>query len=217
MFCGLMNVPPPPRKFDKIVNSMALTVEAVAKETMDEAIAHAIVKNENSIDGLWQKRGHTSLNGCISATSVDNGQIVDIAIFSKHCVCQNKLKNQHDITCKANYQGTSGGMEVAGVNEIYNRPLTKNVRYKYYLGDGDSKGFDSVSSAKIYGPDHPIEKLECIGHIQKRMGERLRTMKTKKGGGQLSDGKTIGGRGQLTNDSILKIQKTKCGKCRKYV
>ncbi|GFV90072.1 hypothetical protein TNCV_4377881 [Trichonephila clavipes] len=36
------------------------------------------------------------------------------------------------------------------------------------LGDGDSKGFLTI----IYG-DTEVEKLECVGHVQKRMGTRL--------------------------------------------
>lgn len=44
------------------------------------------------------------------------------------------------------------------------------MRYTRYLGDGDSKGQQTVNEAKPYGDDIQIEKLECIGHIQKRMG-----------------------------------------------
>lgn len=42
-----------------------------------------------------------------------------------------------------------------------------------YLGDGDCKGFESVSADQAYGPDFQIQKLECLGHVQKRMGTRL--------------------------------------------
>jgi phage terminase large subunit GpA-like protein len=34
-------------------------------------------------DGTWQKRGHTALNGVISATCVDRGKVLDIEIMSK--------------------------------------------------------------------------------------------------------------------------------------
>ncbi|GFV20748.1 hypothetical protein TNCV_1470481 [Trichonephila clavipes] len=52
-----------------------------------------------------------------------------------------------------------------------------NVRYVQYLGDGDSKGFLRVQESNIYGDEFPVEKLECIGHVQKRMGARLRALK----------------------------------------
>lgn len=51
-----------------------------------------------------------------------------------------------------------------------------------------------------------IEKLECVGHVQKRIGTRLRTLKAKLGKTELSDGKTMGGRGRLTNAGINEIQ-----------
>ena len=56
----------------------------------------------------------------VTATSVDTGIVIDVYIMSKHCRCPHKLKNEHAQNCVANYSGTSGGMEVAGVINIYN-------------------------------------------------------------------------------------------------
>lgn len=81
-----------------------------------------------------------------------------------------------------------------------------NIRYKYYLGDGDSQSNRAVVSAQPYGPEFTVEKLECVGHVQKRMGSRLRKLKTQFGKRKLSDDKTIGGRGRLTNAVINEIQ-----------
>lgn len=67
-----------------------------------------------------------------------------------------------------------------GVTKIFERSETNyGIRYKFYLGDGDCKGFDTVNQLKPYGPDFEIEKMECVGHVQKRMGKRLRTFKQK--------------------------------------
>ena len=49
-------------------------------------------------------------------------------------------------------------------------------------------------------------KLECLGHIQKRKGSRLRSMKKYMGNTKLSDRKTIGGRGRLTDKRIDSLQ-----------
>ena len=49
------------------------------------------------------------------------------------------------------------------------------LRYTGYIGDGDSKAHRSVVDAKHYGEAN-IENLECIGHVQKRLGTRLRTL-----------------------------------------
>ena len=42
-----------------------------------------------------------------------------------------------------------------------------------------------------------MEKLECVGHIQKRLGSRLRNLKHKMKG-PLADGKILRGKGRLT-------------------
>lgn len=71
-------------------------------------------------------------------------------------------------------------MESAGAIEIFRRSVeTRGVLYTKYLGDGDSKGFASVVADKPYG-DVNIKKLECVGHIQKRMGSRLRALCKKR-------------------------------------
>ena len=51
------------------------------------------------------------------------------------------------------------------------------IKYDYNVGDGDSKVYKAVCDAKPYG-DFIIEKKECVGHVQKRMGIRLRNLKT---------------------------------------
>ncbi|GFT74415.1 uncharacterized protein TNCV_539421 [Trichonephila clavipes] len=43
-------------------------------------------------------------------------------------------------------------------------------------------------------------KIECVGHVQKRMGTRLR--KLKQMSSELSDGKSIGGKGRFTDRMI---------------
>ena len=47
--------------------------------------------------------------------------------------------------------------------------------YIEHLGDGDTKSYHVVVSSKPYD-DIPVMKLECIGHIQKRVGARLLKM-----------------------------------------
>ncbi|XP_032228933.2 uncharacterized protein LOC116612384 [Nematostella vectensis] len=51
-----------------------------------------------------------------------------------------------------------------------------------------------------------VMKLDCIGHVQKRMGKALRKAQETKG--KLADGKPVGGRsGRLTKSAIEKLQK----------
>ncbi|GFX11584.1 uncharacterized protein TNCV_5141591 [Trichonephila clavipes] len=68
-------------------------------------------------------------------------------------------------------------MEAVGATRIFQRSIVKRgLKYAHYYGDGDSKGFISVKDT--YGKDS-VTKYECIGHVQKRVGARLRKLKSK--------------------------------------
>ena len=55
----------------------------------------------------------------------------------------------------------------------------KKLRYTTFYGDGDSKGYLGVCD--VY-PGIKIEKMEFVGHVQKRVGCRLRNLKKKEKG-----------------------------------
>lgn len=148
-----------------------------------------------------------SLNGIVSVTSADTGKVLDIHPMSKYCKCQNKNRNEQTDNCSTNYIGTSGGMEVEGAKIMFARSVPQyNVRYVDYLGDGDSNAYKAVCEAMPYGADVVIQKQECVGHVQKRMGARLRDLKNRKRGQKLSDGKPLTGKGRLTDMAMKKLQ-----------
>ncbi|KAG8332497.1 hypothetical protein J6590_108235 [Homalodisca vitripennis] len=99
-------------------------------------------------------------------------------------------------------------MEVESAKNVLARSVaTRNVRYKNYLGDGVSKGSQSVVNSQPYGKDFKIEKLECVGHVQKRVWGRLRRLRKSMKGQKLSDGLKIGGKsGRLTDSAIDSLQ-----------
>ena len=117
-FCAVMYLPPPSTKFDNIGKSLLNTITEVAEKSMVNA-ANESKENGNSniavsLDGSWQKRGHKSLNGVVTAISMDTGKVIDVHCMSRYCqVCtvqrSDKEKN-HAATCIKNYEGTSGGM-----------------------------------------------------------------------------------------------------------
>ncbi|KAL8607715.1 hypothetical protein ACOMHN_039388 [Nucella lapillus] len=75
-----------------------------------------------------------------------------------------------------------------------------NMRYKSILSDGDASTFAALERLQPYGPDHPIEKLDCVNHADKRMGTALRkAIQNQKLGGK--------GQGRLTNVKASKLQK----------
>ena len=170
-------------------------------------------------DGTWQQRGHFSRHGVVSTISVDNVEVLDVEVLSSVCItCLRKEKSDtksveydtwyanHQSVCVQNHKGSAPNMEPVGVLRMYERSRqSRKLEYASYVGDGDSKSFLCVQNKNVYGK--PIEKKECVGHVQKRCGKRLRTLKTKMGSAKLSDNKTIGGRGRLTEGRIIDLQK----------
>jgi len=159
-----------------------------------------------SVDGTWQRRGYTSLHGCVAAISVDTGKVVDIEVMSSYCpICKKLEKMQKNVeyvtlkynhVCHCNFAGSSSKMEIVGASRIFNRSIKeRKLQYTEYYGDGDSKAFMKVKDT--YG-ENSVSKLECIGHIQKRVGSRLRKLKnTTKG---------LSGKGKLTDAFINRLQ-----------
>ena len=192
-------------------NSMKRAAEEVKETEMSKDVAV-------SFDGSWQKPGYASLNGIVSAISVTTGKVLDYQVKSKRCKgCEIhekmdktsekylKWKLNHAFHCGTNHVGSSGAMEVGGVKEMYERSVEKNdLRYVSFIGDGDSSTYQTISNAKPYGDDVPIVKKECVGHVQKRLGTRLR--KLKSGKKKLSDGKGIRGRNRLTDKMLDTMQ-----------
>ncbi|GFU96867.1 uncharacterized protein TNCV_4862321 [Trichonephila clavipes] len=71
IFCGLMNLPPPPAKFER-QNSLFLNVlKTISEDSMNAAVHEAVIANDNNsniavaVDGTWHKRGYSSLNGVV--------------------------------------------------------------------------------------------------------------------------------------------------------
>ena len=74
-----------------------------------------------------------------------------------------------------------------------------------FLGYGVSEAHNLLVQKNVYG-DVGISKLECVGHVQKRQGSRLRSLTKCKGTTWLSDGKDTGGEGPLTDRRIDNLQ-----------
>ena len=95
-------------------------------------------------------------------------------------------------------------MESSGAVTMFKRSINKNqLVYKEYLGDGDTSSFNDVINAEPY-KDQGVEpvKLECVGHVQKRLGTRLRNLvKAHKG-----TKKPLSGKGKLTEKVINSMQ-----------
>ena len=72
-------------------------------------------------------------------------------------------------------------MDAAGCIQIFERSVEQyNLQYMEFLADGDSKAYNELTEAPVYG-EKVVARLECVGHVQKRMGSRLRSLKKRLG------------------------------------
>jgi hypothetical protein len=139
---------------------------------------------------------------------------VDYEVLSKFCFGCKSWQDKTDSPeyaewrashiCEINHIGSSGAMESAGAISIFNRSVEKNnLIYAEYLGDGDTSSFKDVVDSEPYKEYSVIPvKLECIGHVQKRLGTRLRKLvKNQKG-----TSNPLHGRGKLTDTIINSMQ-----------
>ncbi|KAK8383944.1 hypothetical protein O3P69_016003 [Scylla paramamosain] len=161
--------------------------------------AGGVLKLDVSFDATWMKRGHTSKVGMSVMIDVYTGFIIDYEILSKFCLeCtlkKNKLENKkiteetyntwktkHDAdgSCGSNYEGPSGGMEVEAARRLFARSRDLKFEYENLVSDGDANSYKAVLAMNNgNGPyqDTKVTKLECINHVQKRLGTRLRKLR----------------------------------------
>lgn len=210
------------------VKTVRDSVESVAKDSMSRAAGEVKEFYEPaedgcynvavSGDGTWRKRGFSSSYGVVTALSTVTGKALDCEVMSKECrqckVWRGREGSQafehwwegHQHECHTNFEGSSPSMDANGLLAIFQRSVEKhNLRYVQFLGDGDSKGHKLLVQEAVYG-DVAVEKLECVGHVQKRLGSRLCSLKKRLGKTPLEDGKPIGGKGRLTDKTIDKLQ-----------
>ena len=124
--------------------------------------------------------------------------------MSRNCKSCNVMQNIKQVTqagtkpgmphihnCSLNYHGSAPNMEVRAVN-IFQRSIEKHcIYFTAFYGDDDSRSFSAVEN--IYGDNDDSKKVikyECIGHYQKRVGNRLRKLRKEL---------KLGGKNRLTN------------------
>ena len=198
-------------------------MSAEEPENVEETADGRVIANVPvTIDGTWQRRGHSSKNGVVFILSVRTGEVLDYIVKTKYCQkCIYHVKEKKDSKsyeewmkshakeCCMNHKGPSGSMEAAGAVEMFLRSIeTRSLRYTTFVGDGDTDCFGNVAEEckKKYGDQYIVNKEECVGHMQKRLGTALRKYKISMKGKKLTDGKTVGGKARLTDKVIDKMQ-----------
>ncbi|GFW83610.1 uncharacterized protein TNCV_2204591 [Trichonephila clavipes] len=62
IFCALMNLPPPPAKFERMYTPIFKALETVSSRSMVNSVNEAVIENEHNkniaiaLDGTWQKK-----------------------------------------------------------------------------------------------------------------------------------------------------------------
>ena len=79
--------------------------------------------------------------------------------------------------CEVNFTGSAGAMEPTGILLMFSRSLSFNIRYKHLICDGDAKTHSLLLEESPYGEEHTIQKVDCVVHVQKRIGTALRDLK----------------------------------------
>ena len=146
----------------------------------------------------------------MTAISIDTGKVLDaeaLTLQCKQCQAHDHLNKDSEEyrswradhnNCKSNYKGSSPSMESEGTERIFRRSEeTHKLRYNELYGDGDSKSFKQVKDT-YQASGVTVNKKECIGHVQKRVGTSLRKLKKETPG--------LGGKGKLTDAMIDKLQ-----------
>ena len=226
-FAGIMGMPAPvaANHFSLREREIAFTTKKERKASFERAVAKAsaddIINIRVTCDATWQRRGHQSLYGVVVVASWETGKVLDVELLSKFCFeCSKKQHldptspkfldwwDAHSAFCNCNYKGTSGGMEAEGALRIWERSILKyKIRYTQMIADGDSSTYSTIRDKAPYGKNHPVVKHECVSHVQKRMYNRLKSVKQRRHIG--SDGKAIrmGGKGRLTDALMKKLQR----------
>ncbi|GFV82876.1 uncharacterized protein TNCV_1178911 [Trichonephila clavipes] len=154
--CSTLNLPRLTKTAYKNQDAKLLkVVQEVAEESMIKAATEIVDKKQNlssdivkcgiSVDSAWQRRGYTSMNGCVAAISVDTGKVLDIEVMSSYCPTCKRLQNmprnfeyessKADHICQCNFTGFSSKMEIVGASRIFLRSeKNRRLHYTQYYG-----------------------------------------------------------------------------------
>ena len=228
-FCGIFNMPKllAQDSWNNHVSAISNASDAVFQQSASHAVQEyrrsknardgEVISAAVTFDGTWAKRGYSSHYGVQAALL--NGRVIDFQLLCTYCKsCQLMEESgvdkdtvvyldwyrKHLPICRKNYNGSSASMEAQGAVDIFGRSVEKhNLRYTTFIGDGDSKAYFLVKD--MYGEDHEVKKIDCVGHVHKRMGANLRNWLDTNKKVVMEDLGRVSGSGRLTKMAINRL------------
>ena len=106
-FCSIMNMPKPPyiKAYDQHNKAQSKVTQVIVEKTMYETAREiSIFKGERqaetvqccvSCDSMWHRRDHSSLNGYVTALSMDTRKCLDVEIMCKNCNASKKNRQEN--------------------------------------------------------------------------------------------------------------------------
>ena len=98
-----MQKPLTPVNFDTVSNKIRDAAKVVANNSMNNAANELMQRSGDlvnvgvTVDGTWQRRGYSSMNGVVVAMSVNNGKVLDVEILNRYCkLCSMMSRNMKD-------------------------------------------------------------------------------------------------------------------------
>ena len=81
------------------------------------------------------------------------------------------------------------------------------LQYMEVVADDDNKTFAELTKWKPYGEGNPVVKHECVGHVEKRMTNRIEALKKTKPKDENGELIKIGGKGRVMKEVVARFQK----------
>ena len=155
------------------------SVTDLREQILDEYTEDVVCDIAVSCGGTWQRRGYDSLNGVISAISIEGVKCHSCECLFKNCKsCEmwatRKGTSEYEIfvkdhDCPINHEGSAGAMKAPCVVGIFQKSVEKlKLCFTTYIGDGDTKAYPTLVKVEPYYPNKQIVKGECVGDVQKK-------------------------------------------------
>lgn len=107
------------------------------------------------------------------------GIIIDYRLLCNYCHTWQLNKQHH---CHKNFKGGSAAMEKEAAVHLWARSSLHHFCYTTFVDDGDSSTYNAVCNQNSGCDPYDnvtVVREECLNHVSKHLGSRLRKMKNK--------------------------------------